>query len=79
MSAKYLKARPNTEVLLVGYSDSRGNAVDNRELSQKRVDGAVEELERLGVNDDMVSSEFYGEDKPATPGINPRRVEIIIE
>ncbi len=54
----------NKNVSLTGHSDSRGNAVKNKQLALKRANSIKKELVRLGVAANRISTISYGEEKP---------------
>lgn len=76
--AEYLKSNANATVRLAGFSDSVGNADYNRVLSERRVKDAAAKLKALGIAENRMVVEFFGEDKPCADGTNARRVEIYI-
>lgn len=58
--AKYAKEN-NSKILVTGYADSStGTAAINQKLSQNRANQVVEELVKLGVNRDMITTEAKG-------------------
>lgn len=77
--AEYLKNNAGTKVELSGFSDSVGNAEFNKKLSEKRVSATKNELTKLGVDANVISTSFYGEERPSAPGTNSRRVEIRVK
>ena len=68
-----------------GYTDSRGTANSNIELSQRRADAVRTYLVQRGYEADRIVSHGLGEDSPIADNnsvegrANNRRVEIIIE
>ncbi|MBD80812.1 MAG: hypothetical protein CL840_17990 [Crocinitomicaceae bacterium] len=76
--ANFMKSNPGRKVELSGFSDSVGNAAYNKVLSEKRVSAVAEELKKLGIDSSLISTSFYGEERPSAPGTNSRRVEIRI-
>lgn len=61
--AAYLKAHPNLQVQLDGYSDLRGSSDYNRLLSQRRIATIRRILESDGVSPDRIREFAYGESK----------------
>lgn len=76
-------------ILVVGHTDSVGDADDNQQLSRERADAVVARLVELGVAPDALVAEGRGESQPiadnvtADGGDNPegramnRRVEVV--
>jgi K(+)-stimulated pyrophosphate-energized sodium pump len=62
--AAILKANPNVELKLGGYTDNTGDAKQNLALSQERANVAKAELVKLGVAESRISAEGYGQDHP---------------
>ncbi len=62
--AAILKAYPATELKLGGYTDNTGDAKQNLTLSQQRADVAKAELVKLGIAENRISAEGYGQDHP---------------
>jgi len=77
--ADYLKNNPGTKVELSGFSDSVGNAAYNKTLSEKRVSATKNALIKLGVDANVITTSYFGEERPSAPGTNSRRVEIRIK
>jgi len=61
--ANLLKENPDIEIVLSGHTDSRGSAVYNERLSQKRIDSVVAWLAQNGIAQWRVSGRGYGESK----------------
>ncbi|MCU0436439.1 MAG: OmpA family protein [Raineya sp.] len=61
---KILKAYPNVEIKIGGYTDNVGNPANNLKLSQERADAVKAEMVKLGVTDTRVASEGYGDQFP---------------
>lgn len=55
---------PNTEVLIVGHTDSMGSDAYNQALSERRADSAASFLIQQGVSRDRIRSEGRGETEP---------------
>jgi len=61
--------RGNSHKLVVeGHADERGTAEYNRALGERRALACREELARLGIAADRISTISYGEDRPAELG-----------
>jgi K(+)-stimulated pyrophosphate-energized sodium pump len=59
-----LKAYPNAQVQLSGYTDNTGDATANQTLSQQRADAVKASLVNSGVGGDRITTAGYGQDKP---------------
>jgi outer membrane protein OmpA-like peptidoglycan-associated protein len=59
-----LKAYPNAQVQLSGYTDNTGDATANQTLSQQRADAVKASLVSSGVGGDRITTAGYGQDKP---------------
>ena len=62
--AEILRAYPNVNVKIGGYTDNAGNPASNMKLSQDRATNVSNELARLGVSSSRVEAEGYGEQHP---------------
>ena len=62
--AAILKAYPTVNLKIGGYTDNTGNAATNKKLSQSRAEAAMTELVRLGVAQDRLEAEGYGQEHP---------------
>ena len=82
--ADHLKAHPEASLKVAGHADERGTEEYNRALSERRALAVREQLINKGVSADRVTTEPYGEDKPADPGHDEaawaknRRAEFIL-
>jgi peptidoglycan-associated lipoprotein len=82
--ATYLKANPRVAVRIEGHCDERGTIEYNRALGERRALAIREELVRLGITPDRISTVSYGEERPVDPGHNEeawrknRRGEFVI-
>lgn len=82
--AASLQRYPNTEVLIVGHTDSRGSDSYNMDLSQRRAQAAKSLLVQQGVASSRISTAGRGETEPIAPNDTEynmqqnRRVEIVI-
>jgi K(+)-stimulated pyrophosphate-energized sodium pump len=62
--AQILKAFPNVNLKIGGYTDNTGNADANLKLSKERAEMVEDELVKLGINDDRLDAEGYGDQYP---------------
>ncbi len=62
--AEILKAYPAVNVKLGGYTDNTGDANANLKLSGERAKSVEAELVKLGIADDRLESEGYGQEHP---------------
>ncbi|UKJ07578.1 OmpA family protein [Solitalea lacus] len=62
--AEILKAYPNVEVKIGGYTDNVGDAKANLKLSTDRANNVKAELEKLGIDGKRISAEGYGHEHP---------------
>jgi K(+)-stimulated pyrophosphate-energized sodium pump len=64
--AEILKAFPNVNIKLGGYTDNTGDANANLKLSGERASTVKAELIKLGITDDRLESEGYGQENPVS-------------
>ncbi len=62
--ADILKAYPNVNIKLGGYTDNTGNANANLKLSGERANSVMNELVKLGINENRLDAEGYGQEHP---------------
>lgn len=62
--AEILKAYPKVNIKLGGYTDNTGNAAANLKLSQERANSVLAELEKMGIANDRLAAEGYGQEHP---------------
>lgn len=62
--AAILKAYPNLELKLGGYTDNSGDAAANLKLSQERAEAAKAAIVALGIDAARLSAEGYGQEHP---------------
>jgi len=62
--AAILKAYPQVQVRIGGYTDNTGDPAVNLQLSQQRAANVMEEISRLGVEPARMSAKGYGEENP---------------
>ncbi len=81
--AKYLQANRNARVSLQGHADERGSREYNIALGQKRADAVKRMMNVMGVQETIVETVSFGEEKPRNQGHDEaswtenRRVDII--
>jgi outer membrane protein OmpA-like peptidoglycan-associated protein len=79
------KSDPNSKFEVDGYTDSRGPAQLNQELSQRRAEAVRNYLVSQGVPDDKITAQGLGPSNPVADNntaegrANNRRVEIIVK
>ena len=66
--AEHLKSHADASLAVEGHCDERGTEEYNRSLSERRALSIRERLVNLGVSADRVTTEAFGEDKPADLG-----------
>lgn len=80
--AEILKAYPNVEIKIGGYTDNTGNPQFNLKLSQERADSVMSELVALGIPANRITATGYGEEFPVVANDTPenramnRRIDI---
>jgi OOP family OmpA-OmpF porin len=80
--AAILKAYPNVDLKLGGYTDSTGDAAVNKKISDDRANTAMLALVKLGVPAERLSAEGYGPEHPVAGNDTPegraqnRRIDI---
>ena len=62
--AKILKAYPNTEIVINGYTDNLGVKAHNLRLSRERASYVLQELARIGVHKSRMTAKGFGDDHP---------------
>ncbi|RKE07726.1 outer membrane protein OmpA-like peptidoglycan-associated protein [Catellatospora citrea] len=83
-AARILTANPQVKVRIEGHTDSNGSTADNLVLSQARAKTVLDFLVKQGVAADRLTSQGYGESRPARPNTSEanqavnRRVEFIV-
>ncbi len=77
-----LLRQPNVRIAVMAHTDSSGSAVDNLELSKKRVITVVRYLMSRGVSGKRLRPEAFGENEPLSSNATPegrqanRRIEV---
>ena len=75
---------PQANVILRGYSDSKGSDAYNLALSQRRTDKIASYLIAKGVQEQQITSEYYGEKNPISDNLTEehrhlnRHVQILL-
>ena len=81
--AQYLMAHPARHIILEGHTDERGSREYNIALGEQRAKSVFRMLKMQGVSDSQLEIVSYGEEKPASDGMEEaswqlnRRVEIV--
>lgn len=77
-----LKAYPNVEIKLGGYTDNQGKEENNVKLSNERATSAMNEIVKMGIDASRIKAEGYGSQFPVADNATPegreknRRVSI---
>ncbi len=66
--ASWMKSNSSAKLVVEGHCDERGTAEYNRALGERRAGAAREELVRMGVEAERITTISYGKDRPADPG-----------
>ena len=66
--ALFLKARPETRVIIGGHADERGTREYNLALGERRASSARDYLVAKGVNSARIRIISYGKERPASVG-----------
>jgi outer membrane protein OmpA-like peptidoglycan-associated protein len=80
---QFLQLNPRRTVRIEGYTDSRGDAQENLELSRARAQAVADVLIDLGIDAKRIEIKGYGESFPVTENASAkgraqnRRVEIV--
>lgn len=70
--AAVIAAFPESNVLIEGYTDSKGSPRANLALSKKRAESVKDWLvKQKDISADIITTEGLGETKPITPNDNP--------
>jgi outer membrane protein OmpA-like peptidoglycan-associated protein len=59
-----MKAYPQVEIKLGGYTDNQGDAAANKALSQKRAESVMEQLVAKGIDAKRITAEGFGQEFP---------------
>lgn len=82
--AESMKDFPDTKVLIVGHTDSKGSASYNQSLSERRAESSADFMRQRGLSSDRLIIEGKGESEPVATNETEagrqqnRRVEIAI-
>lgn len=82
--ADYMRDSPRTRILVEGYTDNRGSAAYNQQLSQERAQAVASALTTQGIAPDRVQTVGRGKDFPVASNATPvgqqqnRRVDIVL-
>lgn len=82
--ASILKAYPDLNVRIEGYTDNQGNEASNLTLSQQRADAVNLRLQAQGIDASRVTTEGLGIDNPVGDNSTPegraenRRIEVVL-
>jgi len=77
-----LLRNPNLKVEIQGHTDSRGSAIYNQSLSEKRANGVMDYFLKRGIDSERLSAAGYGLTRPIASNLTPegraqnRRVEL---
>jgi OmpA-OmpF porin, OOP family len=63
-AAEIMKAYPQVEIKVGGYTDNTGDAEANKALSQKRAESVMQELIAKGIDAKRMSAEGFGNEFP---------------
>jgi outer membrane protein OmpA-like peptidoglycan-associated protein len=80
---QFLQLNPRRIVRIEGYTDSRGDAQENLELSRARAQAVADVLVDLGIDAKRIEVQGHGESFPVTENASTkgraqnRRVEIV--
>ena len=76
---------PESQIVVEGHADSRGDDQYNMELSQERAESVREYLVSQGIDANRIRAKGYGETRPIADNSSPegrannRRVEIVVQ
>jgi outer membrane protein OmpA-like peptidoglycan-associated protein len=82
--AEIMMQNPDRTVMVEGFTDSRGTAAHNKDLSERRAASVAQALVSLGVPRERIGMRGYGEAFPVAPNNTAsnrqlnRRVEIVL-
>ena len=83
--ATILRAYPQANVRLEGYTDNTGDAAANRELSQQRAESIKALLVQNGVDESHIDTAGFGSDNPIASNeteagrLSNRRTELVVQ
>ncbi len=82
--ADFMRRHPKTRIIVEGYTDNRGSAAYNQQLSQARAQAVADAIEGEGVSSGRIQAIGRGENFPVASNATPagrlqnRRVDIIL-
>jgi len=65
--AAILKAYPDAKIKIGAYTDNKGDAATNKDISQKRADYIKSQLDNLGVEAQVIEAEGFGSEFATVP------------
>ena len=80
-----MKANPNMEVEIAGFTDAQGTDAYNKDLSQRRANTVRDYISRQGVEASRLTAVGYGEESPVASNdtedgrAENRRVEFVVK
>ncbi|KAF3983543.1 MAG: peptidoglycan-associated lipoprotein Pal [Methylococcales symbiont of Hymedesmia sp. n. MRB-2018] len=83
--SQYLLGHPSEHIILEGHADERGSREYNIALGEQRAKSILRMMKVQGVSNNQVEVVSYGEEKPASNGMDEaawqmnRRVEIVYQ
>ena len=69
--ADYLKSNPAVQILVEGHCDERGTRDYNIALGHKRAEAVRNQLARMGVDRQRITTKSFGKERPAMRGTSP--------
>jgi peptidoglycan-associated lipoprotein len=69
-NANFLRAHPNTKLVIEGHCDERGSEEYNLGLGDRRANSLKEALGALGINGDRIRTLSYGKERPVCTDAN---------
>lgn len=69
--ADSLKANPDLNLLIEGYTDNQGGTAFNLKLSENRANQVKQELILLGISENRLEARGFGESQPIAPNNTP--------
>jgi outer membrane protein OmpA-like peptidoglycan-associated protein len=76
----YLRSNPDSKLLLIGYADRKtGNKTYNLNLSRRRVDAVVAEMNRQGIDSRRLLTEWRGDREQPFAQNDWNRVVVMVE
>ena len=69
--ASALTTKRGVHVMVNGYTDNMGNAASNLRVSQERANVVKDDLVRMGISENRVSPQGFGEQSPIANNATP--------